>query len=115
MNTKTMPTEATAPVAFDPEGPVVTALLDDWPPPTPGFHRIDLPGFNATLDLAVGEATWALAQWSGAADAWFLDGFSPALNPDMWSPQVLDRIAERSATDWQLGGEGRGLQPAFRV
>ncbi|MBI2261846.1 MAG: tRNA (5-methylaminomethyl-2-thiouridine)(34)-methyltransferase MnmD [Caulobacterales bacterium] len=75
----------------------VRALLDGWPPLTPGFHRIDLPGFNATLDLAVGEAAWALSQWSGRADAWFLDGFAPSTNPDMWSDAVLDSVAAHSA------------------
>ena len=34
------------------------ALLDRWPPGTPGFHRIDLPDWNATLDLAVGDAAY---------------------------------------------------------
>jgi tRNA 5-methylaminomethyl-2-thiouridine biosynthesis bifunctional protein len=75
----------------------VRVLLDGWPPPTPGFHRLDLPGFNATLDLAVGEAAWALSQWSGRADAWFLDGFAPSTNPGMWSDAVLDGVAARSA------------------
>ena len=73
------------------------ALLSVWPEPTPGFHRLDLPAFNATLDLAVGEVAWALAQWSGPADAWFLDGFSPSTNPAMWSDAVMDGIAARSA------------------
>ena len=73
------------------------ALLDVWPAPTAGFHRLDLPAFNATLDLAVGDVGWALSQWTGHADAWFLDGFAPSTNPDMWSEVVLDGIAERSA------------------
>jgi tRNA 5-methylaminomethyl-2-thiouridine biosynthesis bifunctional protein len=73
------------------------ALLAAWPAPTPGFHRLDLPGFDATLDLAVGDVAWALSQWSGSADAWFLDGFAPATNPEMWSDAVLDGIAARSA------------------
>lgn len=91
------------------------ALVDAWPAPTPGFHRIDLPDFNAVLDLAIGDAAWALAQWSGAADAWFLDGFSPALNPGMWSPQVMGLIAARSAPGARLatftvaGAVRRGL------
>ncbi|HYC97618.1 tRNA (5-methylaminomethyl-2-thiouridine)(34)-methyltransferase MnmD [Brevundimonas sp.] len=72
-------------------------LLDGWPAPTPGFHRVDLPGFSATLDLAVGEAAWALSGWSGRADAWFLDGFAPSTNPGMWSDAVLDAVAARSA------------------
>lgn len=73
------------------------ALIEAWPERTPGFHRVDLPGFHAVLDVAVGDVDWALDQWSGSADAWFLDGFSPALNPGMWSETVMDRIAARSA------------------
>ncbi|MDP1913234.1 tRNA (5-methylaminomethyl-2-thiouridine)(34)-methyltransferase MnmD [Brevundimonas sp.] len=73
------------------------ALLDVWPEATPGFHRLDLPGFNATLDLAIGDVGWALSQWTGQADAWFLDGFAPSTNPEMWSDVVLDGIAARSA------------------
>ncbi|MGZ9114493.1 MAG: FAD-dependent 5-carboxymethylaminomethyl-2-thiouridine(34) oxidoreductase MnmC [Brevundimonas sp.] len=73
------------------------ALLAAWPEPTPGFHRLDLPGFNAVLDLAVGDVAWALEQWTGRADAWFLDGFAPSTNPAMWSDEVMDRIAARSA------------------
>ncbi|HYC67073.1 FAD-dependent 5-carboxymethylaminomethyl-2-thiouridine(34) oxidoreductase MnmC [Brevundimonas sp.] len=79
------------------------ALLDAWPSPTPGFHRMDLPGFNATLDLAVGDAAWALSQWSGRADAWFLDGFAPSTNPGMWSEAVLDGVAARSAPGARIG------------
>ena len=79
------------------------ALLDAWPAPTPGFHRLDLPAFNATLDLAVGEAAWALSQWPGRADAWFLDGFAPSTNPGMWSDAVLDGVAARSAPGARVG------------
>ncbi|PQZ83619.1 MULTISPECIES: FAD-dependent 5-carboxymethylaminomethyl-2-thiouridine(34) oxidoreductase MnmC [unclassified Brevundimonas] len=74
-----------------------TALLNVWPAGPPGFHRLDLPQWGAVIDLAVGDAEWALNQWSGAADAWFLDGFSPALNPGMWSPEIMSLIAARSA------------------
>lgn len=73
------------------------ALLEVWPQATPGFHRLDLPDFNATLDLAIGDVDRTLSQWTGRADAWFLDGFSPSTNPDMWSDAVLDGIVARSA------------------
>ncbi|HEY1073316.1 FAD-dependent 5-carboxymethylaminomethyl-2-thiouridine(34) oxidoreductase MnmC [Brevundimonas sp.] len=73
------------------------AVLAVWPQGAPGFHRLDLPQWNAAIDLAVGDAEWALEQWSGPADAWFLDGFSPALNPGMWSPEIMALIAARSA------------------
>jgi tRNA 5-methylaminomethyl-2-thiouridine biosynthesis bifunctional protein len=91
------------------------ALLGAWPSPTPGFHRLDLPEFRAVIDLAVGDVAWALEAWSGPADAWFLDGFAPATNPDMWSEAVLARIAALSAPDARLatftvaGAVRRGL------
>ncbi|CAN5236914.1 tRNA (5-methylaminomethyl-2-thiouridine)(34)-methyltransferase MnmD [soil metagenome] len=83
--------------------PIVDLLIARWPAGTPGFHRIDLPELSATLDLAIGDVDWALDQWRGRADAWFLDGFSPATNPDMWSPEVFAAIARRSAPDVRLG------------
>lgn len=75
----------------------VDALLAAWPAPTPGLHRMDLPDFDATLDLAIGEVKDAIGDWSGQADAWFLDGFAPSTNPGMWSDDVLDLITARSA------------------
>lgn len=88
---------ARALAAFPEVAGAAQALLDAWPDPTPGFHRLDLPAFNATVDLAVGDVESALSQWSGQADAWFLDGFAPSANPAMWSDSVLDLIAARSA------------------
>ncbi len=93
-------------------------LLDQWPRRAPGFHRLTFPELDATLDLAIGEAAWALEQWSGTADAWFLDGFSPAKNPQMWRSEVLMGMAAHSAPGARLGtftvaGEvRRGLQAA---
>ena len=81
-----------------PEVAEITALLTArLPPRTPGFHRVDLPEVAATLDLAYGEAADALALWQGRADAWLLDGFAPAANPQMWRDEVLSLIAQRSA------------------
>jgi tRNA 5-methylaminomethyl-2-thiouridine biosynthesis bifunctional protein len=81
-----------------PELAEVTALLTArWPGRAQGRHRVDLPEFDAILDVTVLDVTQALEGWAGAADAWFLDGFSPALNPQMWSDEVLARVAQRSA------------------
>jgi tRNA 5-methylaminomethyl-2-thiouridine biosynthesis bifunctional protein len=77
---------------------VAAALIARWPVGAPGFHRLDLPAWRARLDLAVMEAGDALRAWTGAADAWFLDGFAPALNPRMWRPEVLNLVAARSAS-----------------
>ncbi|WP_297800803.1 FAD-dependent 5-carboxymethylaminomethyl-2-thiouridine(34) oxidoreductase MnmC [uncultured Brevundimonas sp.] len=78
------------------------ALLDQWPDNRPGFHRIDLPQWGVTIDLAIGEVEWALAAWSGKADAWFLDGFSPALNPGMWSEDIMAAVTRLSAPGCHL-------------
>ncbi len=90
-------------------------LLARWPG-VPGVTRIDWPALGATLDVCVGEAAEALAGWDGRADAWFLDGFSPATNPAMWRDEVLALIASRSAADARLatftvaGAVRRGLE-----
>lgn len=78
-------------------GPAAEALVAAWPGRARGFHRLELPGFAAVLDLAVMDVRAALARWRGRADAWFLDGFSPAANPQMWSDEVLSLVGARSA------------------
>lgn len=111
--------EAARALAVWPElGEAAQVLLDHWPGAARGFHRIDLPGFDAVLDLAVMDVAQALAAWDGAADAWFLDGFSPALNPAMWSEPILAAVAARTApggraaTFTVAGAVRRGLAAA---
>jgi tRNA 5-methylaminomethyl-2-thiouridine biosynthesis bifunctional protein len=93
-------------------------LLAQWPGTARGVHRIELADLGAILDVAHLEAGEALAGWSGAADAWFLDGFAPAANPQMWRQEVLDLVAARSApgaraaTFTVAGAVRRGLQAA---
>lgn len=90
--------EAARALSAWPELADLAALLTArWPGRARGFHRIDLPEVGAIVDVAVMEVGEALAAWSGSADAWFLDGFSPALNPAMWRQEVLDLVAARSA------------------
>lgn len=98
--------------------PLTGRLIAGWPRLAPGFHRLVLGDLGVTLDLAVMDAAEALQAWSGRADAWFLDGFSPARNPEMWSPAVLHGIAARSApgacaaTFTVAGAVRRGLAEA---
>jgi tRNA 5-methylaminomethyl-2-thiouridine biosynthesis bifunctional protein len=72
-------------------------LIRAWPGRARGWRRIELPALRATLDLAHLDVLDALAAWTGRADAWFLDGFAPATNPGMWSQDVLQLVAARSA------------------
>ena len=91
-------------------------LLARWPRRARGFHRVSFEALGATLDLAIMDAAEALDAWSGPADAWFLDGFTPARNPGMWSEPVLKSLADRSApgaraaTFTVAGAVRRGLE-----
>lgn len=93
-------------------------LAARWPGQARGFHRVDFPEARATLDLAVMDVESALRAWTGQADAWFLDGFSPALNPDMWREEIMALVATRSApgaraaTFTVAGAVRRGLAAA---
>jgi len=51
------------------------------------------------LDLRVirGDARLTLPGWAGRADAWFLDGFSPDRNPELWEPALLAEVAHHAA------------------
>ncbi len=54
-----------------------------------------LPGLTACIEI--GPAQQTLPHWSGKADAWFLDGFAPARNPDLWSVGLLREVAAHTA------------------
>jgi tRNA U34 5-methylaminomethyl-2-thiouridine-forming methyltransferase MnmC len=49
------------------------------------------------LNVIVGDARETLPEWGGKADAWFLDGFSPAKNPELWSSQIMQAVAGHTA------------------
>lgn len=51
------------------------------------------------LEIKVGEAITRLAAWQNKANAWFLDGFAPARNPDMWSQELMTEIAAHSQSN----------------
>ncbi|MGO1345373.1 tRNA (5-methylaminomethyl-2-thiouridine)(34)-methyltransferase MnmD, partial [Chromohalobacter japonicus] len=70
-------------------------LIDQWPEPLSGVHRLWLSE-RVTLDLHFGDAAERLTRLDGRVDAWFLDGFSPAKNPDMWQPELFEAMANVS-------------------
>jgi len=93
-------------------------LLAQWPGRARGVHRLEFTDLGLVVDVAIEEVGAALAGWTGRADAWFLDGFSPALNPAMWRDDVLALVAARSAPGASLatftvaGQVRRGLAAA---
>jgi tRNA U34 5-methylaminomethyl-2-thiouridine-forming methyltransferase MnmC len=46
--------------------------------------------------MIVGDARETVPAWDGPAEAWFLDGFAPARNPELWEPALLAAVAART-------------------
>ncbi|TCS35894.1 bifunctional tRNA (5-methylaminomethyl-2-thiouridine)(34)-methyltransferase MnmD/FAD-dependent 5-carboxymethylaminomethyl-2-thiouridine(34) oxidoreductase MnmC [Reinekea marinisedimentorum] len=69
-------------------------LLSQYPPSLGGYHPLVFG--NVTLLLMYGDACSQYSQLAATVDAWFLDGFSPALNPDMWQPELFQHIRRLS-------------------
>ena len=65
-----------------------------WPMLVPGMHRLEFESGRVVLTLYFGDISVALRELRLAADAFFLDGFSPSRNPDMWSPRVFKSLAK---------------------
>ncbi|AKI01578.1 hypothetical protein IMCC20628_02883 [Hoeflea sp. IMCC20628] len=74
-------------------------LIDVWPDQPTGDIKADFENDGKQLRLHVyaGPALQQLGTASVLADAWYLDGFSPSRNPDMWSADLMCRVAERTA------------------
>jgi tRNA 5-methylaminomethyl-2-thiouridine biosynthesis bifunctional protein len=93
-------------------------LLARWPKLVAGEHRIELDSRNVEFRLVLGDAVETLPLLRDAVDAFYLDGFSPAKNPDLWSPLIcrnLARLAQPGATlaTWSVaGGVRRALSAA---
>jgi len=77
--------------------PLSSELLDVWPTRVPGFHRLDLDGGRVSLTLLFGDALDLLPQLRAAIDAFYLDGFAPSKNADLWSSPVFRQIGRLAA------------------
>ena len=95
------------------------ALLARWRRRMPGWNRWAFADGRVRLTLACCDVMEALANLQEKSiAAWFLDGFSPAKNPEMWAQPVLDSLARASrggatlATYTSAGWVRRGLQQA---
>ncbi len=99
------------------------ALRTRWHRRVPGWNRWTFAGGRIRLTLAIEDVAQALPQLpQQSVDAWFLDGFSPAKNPEMWSDEVMTAMASAShanttlATYTSAGWVRRALQQAgFKV
>jgi len=101
--------EALVPAALR---PLAGQLAARWPPLVPGLHRLEFEGGALTLTLGFGRAQKLAPQLGARVDAYFLDGFAPDRNPEMWSEPLmrdLARLAAPGATaaTWSSAGAVR--------
>ena len=75
------------------------ALVAAWPPLTPDLHLIDFDGGRVRLLLALGDVATVLPELVAQVDAFYLDGFAPALNPAMWDAWRLRQLPRLAAAD----------------
>lgn len=81
---------------------LVQQLLHHWPLALPGVHRLEFEAGRVVLSLFFGDAAAQLSQISARADAIYLDGFSPAKNPEIWSPAVFSALGGLSDANTTL-------------
>ncbi len=104
---------ARALAAFPDLAPLEDALVSRW---TGSGGRYEFDGMELTV--IEGDARATLPGWTGRADAWFLDGFAPAKNPELWQPDLLAEVARHTvpggtaATYTAAGFVRRGLENA---
>lgn len=103
--------------------PLSEKLLADWPEAIGDLEQIEVGCFGVSLVVYLGDAKSSLEKVTFQADHWYLDGFTPSKNPDLWSPEIAQqlanhshdetRIATYSAAGWvrrTLEGEGFFLE-----
>jgi tRNA 5-methylaminomethyl-2-thiouridine biosynthesis bifunctional protein len=78
-------------------------LIAKWPTRAFGAQRVWFPADGICMTFLIGPCEDVLKRMAFRADCWFLDGFSPARNPDMWSSGVFAQIARLSAPCARLG------------
>ena len=94
----------------------VDQLVRLWPAALPGFHKLSFDNGRIQLWLLFGDAAQQLSQINTKVDAWFLDGFAPSKNPEMWHEGLFQQLARLSgkrtsfATFTSAGIVKRGLQ-----
>ncbi|TVP93513.1 MAG: bifunctional tRNA (5-methylaminomethyl-2-thiouridine)(34)-methyltransferase MnmD/FAD-dependent 5-carboxymethylaminomethyl-2-thiouridine(34) oxidoreductase MnmC [Pseudomonadaceae bacterium] len=98
--------------------PLSHQLIEQYQVISPGWQHFSFAQGRVTLTLLIGDVLDTLPQLDvgHGIDAWFLDGFAPAKNPDMWQPALYQQLARLAApgcslaTFTSVGEVRRGLQ-----
>jgi tRNA U34 5-methylaminomethyl-2-thiouridine-forming methyltransferase MnmC len=83
---------ARALAAFPEAEAVAAPFLEAW---ARGDRQFQLGPID--VDIVIGDARETLPAWDGRADAWYLDGFSPAKNPELWGPDLMAAVGAHTA------------------
>jgi tRNA 5-methylaminomethyl-2-thiouridine biosynthesis bifunctional protein len=93
---------------------MINAFLAAYPEEYSGVYEADIHDY-IRLTLIFGDINDEIQKLEEKVDAWFLDGFAPAKNPDMWTETVFRNMARLSheettvATFTAAGHVRRGL------
>lgn len=89
--------------------PFANQLLENYPPPLAGCHRLNFWADRFTLDIWLGDASETLANIAVntpntrmGINAWLLDGFAPVCNSELWSDGLFRQIARLSKAETTL-------------
>ena len=94
------------------------SLLENYPYRLPGWHTLILIPNRLKMTLWFGDVLQGLPEFETLVDAWFLDGFTPSRNPEMWQTRLFTQMARLShlqttfATFTANGEVRRGLKAA---
>jgi tRNA 5-methylaminomethyl-2-thiouridine biosynthesis bifunctional protein len=98
------------------------SLINQYPPNVAGCHRLKFLDGAVVLDLWLGDVHEILpsisAPLSGVVDTWYLDGFAPSKNPEMWTTPLFTQMARLAKTECHYatftaaGAVKRGLEAA---
>lgn len=92
--------------SFEEIGPLAESLLSSW---DKGRKSDTFP--SLIFEVILGDARQTVPKWNGQADCWFLDGFAPTSNPEMWEQELMVSVAEHTA----LGGTFATFTSAGKV
>lgn len=78
--------------------PLAQQLIEQYPSPIAGCHRLSFPNERFSIDLWLGDAhdVFPIMKKTAPINAWFLDGFAPSCNPELWQEHVLNHIVRLS-------------------
>lgn len=90
------PAEAARALATHPGLAFAAPLISEALAATQG-DIVQVTAPDLVLTLILGDARTTLPAWEGCADAWYLDGFSPAKNPELWGAELMAAVAAHTA------------------